>query len=123
MGSHPINLAVRFLLEMIALLAIGYWGWHQGQGFVAFLLAGGLPLLAAILWGVFAVPDDPSRSGKAPVPVPGLIRLFLELTFFTLAVWCWLATGLTVIGWVMASGVIGHYALSYDRILWLIHQK
>ncbi|WP_280456932.1 DUF2568 domain-containing protein, partial [Nocardia carnea] len=30
-----------------------------------------LPVVAAAAWGVFAVPDDPSRSGAAPVAVPG----------------------------------------------------
>jgi hypothetical protein len=41
-----------------------------------------IPLLAATAWGVFNVKGDPSRSGKAPVPVPGIVRLLLELAFF-----------------------------------------
>ena len=32
--------------------------------------------------GVFAVPDDPSRSGSAPIAVPGLARLTLEAAVF-----------------------------------------
>jgi hypothetical protein len=31
-GKNPINLAVRFLLETAALIAIGYWGWTQFDG-------------------------------------------------------------------------------------------
>jgi hypothetical protein len=32
MGSHPLNLAVRFALELSALAALGVWGWRQGDG-------------------------------------------------------------------------------------------
>ena len=86
MGSHPINLASPFLLEIAALLIFGLWGWGQSEGVLRFIFALGVPLLAAVLWGTFAVPDDPSRSGKAPIPIPGAIRLVLELAFFWLAV-------------------------------------
>jgi hypothetical protein len=63
MGSHPINLAVRFLLEVVALLAMAYWGWTQHEGLFRFVWAIGLPVVSAVIWGSFAVPDDPSRSG------------------------------------------------------------
>ena len=123
MGSHPINLGVRFLLELAGLVAIGYWGWQQGEGAFAYLLAIGFPVLAAALWGTFAVPDDPSRSGRAPVATPGLLRLALELAFFGFASWCLVDTGATQLG--LGFGVIAlvHYALSYDRMLWLIKQS
>ena len=87
MAYHPINLAVRLLLEFAALAAMAYWGWRQADGVLRFVLAIGIPLVAAALWGTFAVPDDPSRSGKAPVPVSGIVRLALELAFFAFAVW------------------------------------
>jgi hypothetical protein len=64
LGSNPINLAVRFILEIIGLVALGWWGWNQADGIARFALALGIPLLAAALWGTFAVPDDPSRSGN-----------------------------------------------------------
>ncbi len=75
MGSHSLNLALRFLLELAALGAMGYWGWTQHEGPVRWRWAIGLPLVAAVLWGTFAVPNDPSRSGQAPVPIPGILRL------------------------------------------------
>ncbi len=87
MGSNPLNLAFRFLLEIAALAAMTYWGWTQHDGIWRIVFAVGVPLLAAVLWGTFAVPDDPSRSGKAPVPVPGIVRLLLELAIFTFAIW------------------------------------
>ena len=122
MGSNPINLAVRFFLEIVALLALGWWGWNQGEGILRFVLALGIPLLAAALWGTFAVPGDPSRSGKAPVPVPGIVRLVLELAILAAATWSLFAMGLTVLAWIYGVVVLIHYAVSYDRILWLIRQ-
>jgi hypothetical protein len=123
MGSHPINLALRFLLEIAALVAIGYWGWSQNDGLLRFVLVIGAPLIAAILWGTFAVPDDPSRSGKAPVPVPGIVRLVLELAIFAFAAWALYDTGNVVLSLILATVVVIHYALSYDRIAWLLRQR
>ena len=120
MSTHPLNLAFRFLLELAAYVAIGYWGWHSGAGFSRFLFALGAPLLWAVLWGTFAVPDDPSRSGKAPVPVPGVLRLALELAFFGFAAWALHDTGATSLGLALASLVLVHYVLSYDRCVWLV---
>lgn len=120
MSSNPINLAVRFLLEVAALLVMAYWGWNQGDGGIRFLFALGVPLIAAALWGTFAVPDDPSRSGKAPVPVPGILRLALELAFFAFAVWSLYSLGATQISWLLGIVILIHYALSYDRIGWLV---
>jgi hypothetical protein len=122
MGSNPVNLAVRFLLEIAGLAALAWWGWNQGDGILRYVLALGIPILAAVLWGTFAVPDDPSRSGKAPVPVPGIVRLLLELAFFTAATWALFASGLATLAWIYGGIVLVHYAVSYDRILWLVRR-
>ena len=103
MGSHPVNLALRFLLEIAALVAIGYWGWTQHTGVLRFVLAIGGPVLAAVLWGTFAVPDDPSRSGKAPVAVPGIIRLALELAIFAFAAWALYDAGNSLPALILAN--------------------
>ena len=120
MGSHPLNLALRFMLELAALFAFARWGWIHSTGLLRYFLGLGLPLLAAVLWGTFAVPDDPSRSGKAPVPIPGLMRLLLELVFFGFATWCFFATGLSVWGWILGVVTLLHYLASYDRMRWLL---
>ena len=122
MGSHPINLAVRFLLELSALAAMGIWGWRQGEGVLRFVLAVGVPVLAAVAWGTFAVPDDPSRSGAAPVAVPGAVRLILELSVFLFASWALYDIELRSMAWVLVAVVVVHYAVSYDRVLWLVAQ-
>ena len=122
MGSHPINLALRFLLELSALAAMGVWGWRQSDGGLRFFLAVGIPVLAAIAWGTFAVPNDPSRSGAAPVPVPVTIRLLLELAVFCLAFWALYDVELRAMAWALGVLVIFHYAISYDRVRWLVVQ-
>lgn len=123
MGSNPVNLAFRFLLEMAALAAIGFWGWQQAENLILkIVLAIGLPVMAAVLWGTFAVPNDSSRSGKAPVPVPGWLRLILELLIFGIAAWALFDSGFVTPSLILALLVLIHYALSYDRVLWLLKQ-
>ena len=122
MGSNPINLLFRFLLELGAMFSFLYWGWNTGSGWIKYLLAITIPVIGAALWGTFAVPGDPSRSGKAPVPVPGLIRLLLELVIFGSACWAYYDAGLIRLSWVAGILVIIHYAVSYDRIIWLLSQ-
>jgi hypothetical protein len=121
-GSHPINLMVRFLLELCALAASGYWGWATHKGALRYLLALGLPLLLAILWGTLAVPDDPSRSGRAPVPMPGIVRLVLELAVFAFAAWALYDAGRPALGLILSAVVVAHYIVSYDRIVWLVRR-
>jgi hypothetical protein len=81
----------------------------------------GIPLAVAIVWGTFAVPDDPSRSGRAPIPVRGVVRLVLELAIFSAAT-CALSTDARTLGIVFGVCVLVHYALSYDRIGWLLRR-
>lgn len=121
MGSNPINLTIRFLLELTALIAVGIWGWNQGEGWLQYVLAFGLPIIMATIWGTFAVPNDPSRSGNAPIVVTGIIRLVVEFAFFSIA-----TLALYNLGYIRLSGIFGlivaiHYLISYDRIIWLLN--
>jgi hypothetical protein len=122
MGSHPINLVFRFLLELTALITVGIWGWRQSDNWLRFVLALGLPIILAAIWGTFAVPNDPSRSGAAPVVTNGYIRLFIEFAFFSLGTCALYNIGYIKYSIVFAVAVILHYAVSYDRIMWLIKQ-
>ncbi|WP_425237747.1 YrdB family protein [Ulvibacterium sp.] len=120
MGSHPANLALRFLLELAALVSVGLWGWRQNETWFRFVLAIGIPMALAIIWGTFAVPNDPSRSGFAPVPVPGIFRLLIELGFFGFALWALYDMGWSKQSLILAIVVLVHYIFSYDRVLWLL---
>ena len=120
MSKNPLNLALRFALELLALFALGYWGWTQHAGLGRILWTVGLPLGAAILWGTFRVPNDP---GKAPVAIPGWLRLLLEIAFFGSAGWALFASGQETWAYVFGGVVLLHYLVSYDRILWLTRQR
>lgn len=122
MGTHPLNLAVRFALELCALIILGLWGWRQRDDGFRIVIALAVPILCAVLWGTFAVPNDPTRSGSAPVPVPGLLRLALEIGFFGVAAWALYDMGLGTLTAIFGSAVVLHYLLSYDRLTWLVRQ-
>jgi hypothetical protein len=119
LGSHPFNLAIRFLLEIAALICIGIWGWNQNDSWIRYILTPGLPALIGAIWGIFAVPGDPSRSGKAPVPVSGIVRLFIELSIFVLAAWALYDMNYQRLAWIIGILVSIHYLVSYDRLVWL----
>lgn len=56
------NLALRFALELAAPAALAYWGFHTGRTAIADVVLGlGAPLLAAVVWGVFAAPTSARR--------------------------------------------------------------
>ena len=120
MGSNPLNLVLRFILEIAALFALGYWGWSQHEGIWRFVWSIGLVILAAVIWGTFAVPDDPSRSGSAPLPVPGVVRLVIELVLFAAGTWAFIASGQPMWGAALGLFTVIHYVLSYDRVIWLL---
>lgn len=61
------NLALRLALELAALAALAYWGFHTGRSIAADVALGlGAPLVAAVVWGVFAAPNSVRRlhAGK-----------------------------------------------------------
>lgn len=122
MSSNPLNLALRFALEIATLFALGYWGWTLHEGLWRFVWSIGLVILAAVIWGTFAVPGDPSRSGNAPVPVPGAVRFVIELVLFTAGTWAFIAAGQPIWGAALGILTIIHYALSYDRVIWMFKQ-
>lgn len=119
MGQNLANLALRFFLELAALYGMGYWGWTQHTGVLRYLLAFGLPLLAASVWGIFRVPGD---GGAPRVRVSGVIRLVIEVIFFGFATWGLFDAGAAAAGWIFGGLTLFHYIIAYDRIGWLVKQ-
>ncbi|WP_246002986.1 YrdB family protein [Nocardia tenerifensis] len=120
MSLNPAMLAIRFLLELMAIGSFGVYGWRAFDSPWRFLLVALLPLIAAALWGTFAVPGDPSRSGEAPVSVPGTVRLALELLIFFGGAAALFAAGLPRWALISAGILVLYQALAYDRIAWLV---
>lgn len=50
------NLTLRFVLEVCAIFAMGYWGWHAHSGLWRWLLAIGAPAAWIALWALFGSP-------------------------------------------------------------------
>jgi hypothetical protein len=118
---HPFQLALRFVLELGSLIAIGAWAHRAaGGGALGWCAAIAAVALVAAAWGVFAVPGDPSRSGRAPVPVSGWIRLGIELAVFfggaaalaSMQAWRWFDP-------FVAAFVI-HHVGTRPRLQWLL---
>jgi hypothetical protein len=119
---NPINLTLRFLLELAALSALAWWGWSLSDAWWRWLAAGALVLGAALIWGTFAVPDDPSRGGQGLVRVPGSARLLLEFLVFGAGAYALKAVGRPTLATGFAVLVLIHYAWSHERITWLLKQ-
>ena len=101
------NLLLRFLLELCALAALGYWGFQFGQNLpVKIGLAIGAPLIAAVVWGMFVAP-------KASVPVPVWLWLALQAIIFGLAAAGLLAAGQRTLAIALVLAVLVNGILLY----------
>jgi hypothetical protein len=120
MSAHPLNLALRFVLELRTLFAPGYWGWTQPEGILRVVSAFAVSLTAVVFLGVFSTPGDRSRSAGAIMSTPGILRLAMELLFFAAAAWSFYVADIRVVAFVFAGIVLLHYGLSCDRIAWLV---
>jgi Protein of unknown function (DUF2568) len=101
------NLALRFLLELCALVALGYWGFRTGSGAITKVALGiGAPLVAAVVWGVFVAP-------RAPLEPPGVVVLLLQVLVFGSAVAGLAATGYRTLALGFAVVVVINAILMY----------
>ncbi|TCC15687.1 YrdB family protein [Kribbella speibonae] len=72
------NLLLAFLAELVALGIFAVWGWDAGGTTLArWLLAVALPVVTAIVWGLFAAP---TASHTTPV-----LRWIVKVLVFGLA--------------------------------------
>ena len=114
------NLGLRFVLELTALTGLAAATWKLGSGPARWVGVVVVPVTAAVIWAVFNVLNDPSRSGAAPVEVDGWARLTLELAILGGGA---AAVGFAArpeLGMVFGLAIIGHYLVSLDRLEWLV---
>lgn len=98
-----VNLGMKFLLELAAFAALGWWGGTVGHGIVSVPIAIGAPLLAALLWGRWAAPRATRR-------LPLSRRVPFELGIFALAA---LAIGTVSV----AAGIVLAVAVAVNAAL------
>ena len=123
MKFNTINLAVRFLLELAALISIAVWSWELTNSWTRFLIAPCIIITIAAIWAIFTVPNDGSRSGKSLIATPGILRLIIELLMFAFAVWTLYDMKSETLSVVLGSIILLHYLVSYKRIIWLLSDK
>ncbi len=98
----PANLALRLLLELSALAALGYSGAHVRGTLLAWAtLALAAPLVAALAWGAVVSP-------KARIRVSAPVRLLVELAIFGAGAGTLVAVGRTHWAAVFAGAVVLH---------------
>lgn len=114
------NLALRFGLEIGALVGLGTAAWSNSTGATRWVTVIVVPVVAAAVWGIFNVLNDPSRSGEAPVEVAGWVRLAIELMILGGGAFALSITGGRLLGVGFALVVTIHYAASWSRVQWLI---
>jgi hypothetical protein len=111
------NQLLRFVLEMVALVGLGAFGWSLTRHSARWLLAVLFPLTAAVAWATFRVTGDP---GPAPVAVGGWLRLLIELVVLGGGA---LGLGHSFGRWVgvgFAAAILVHYATTLERLQWLL---
>jgi hypothetical protein len=98
-------LTIAFLAELAALCALAVWGWSAGGSTpYRLLLAVGVPLVAAVLWGLFAAP-------RATVRVPAL-AIVVKVAVFGAAALALLAVGRPTLAIGLAAAAVLSAALS-----------
>jgi hypothetical protein len=99
------NLALKFILELVAIAGFAYWGARTG-GSVAADVALGIvaPLVAVALWSRFAAPRAPRRLPTRP-------RVVLELAILLLGAVGFLVAGALAVGIAAAAAVVANAAL------------
>jgi hypothetical protein len=95
-----LNLAVRFLLELCMLTAVSYWGFKTHSGWFMKILFGiGLPVLIAVLWGMFIAP-------KAVYPLKGVSYLTVELILLASGSFALFASGKPTLAWAYTIALV-----------------
>lgn len=102
-----IHLTLRFLLELVALAAVGYWGFQTGENVVVqWLLGIGTPLLIAVIWGMFIAP-------RARFHLHPLVKEALALIVFGSATLALIVVGQSTLGIVFMAVALFNSVVLY----------
>jgi hypothetical protein len=82
---QSVAAVLRFLLELLLLAAVGYFGFTFG-GLAGWILGLGLPAVIVAIWGAFVAP-------RAARPLADPARLVVELVLFALGMGALAAVG------------------------------
>jgi len=97
-GAQLAMERVCFLLQLCALGALSYWGWHTGDSVRRVVLAVGAPAALAGSWGTWVAPGSPKRLEDP-------LRFAIEVVIYCGAGVALIGTGQIILG--VALGVMG----------------
>lgn len=125
-GQQGTNLSllqglIRLLLELGMLGCLGYFGYNLSDTtLIRLFLAVLLPVVAMGMWVVFRTPGDESAGKEGIVPVPGWVRLLMEITLFLVAAaGAWWA-GSRIAAETLLTFTALHYLVTWQRVRWLL---
>jgi hypothetical protein len=89
-----------FALELGALAALGYWGWHTGSGVVLeWVLGLSAPAAMIVIWALFLAAD----GTKARIGLPYGLVIALKLAVFGAAAVALSTVGASALALVLAG--------------------
>ena len=100
------NDGFRFVLELVLLAAVAYWGWWEGRGVWSWVLVVAAPLAVALVWGRVLAPKSTHR-------VADPWRLVFELLLFGAGVAALARAGDGIGAIVFGLLVATHLALTF----------
>jgi hypothetical protein len=107
------NLALRAIMEVGIIVALGYWGFQTGKNITVEVLLGiGAPVIGFGFWGLV----DFRQAGQAAET----LRLVQELVICGIAAVALYSVGLHTLGWTLGLVSVVHHALLYllgERLL------
>lgn len=101
-----VNLAIRFLCEVAALVAVAYWGYRTGPGPARWGLALLAPAAVVGVWLFFVTPDPVIELARP-------LQFAIELGVWAAATAALLATGHRALAVVFAILAVGSGTLNY----------
>lgn len=104
---QSLNLAFRFILELLVLVALLLWGLQSSDSLPLQLVAGlGAPTLVMGVWGLFVAP-------KATRRLPDPARLVVELVIWTLGALALTVVVSPIVGIMFGAAVVISLALMF----------
>ena len=102
-----INLALRGIMELGIVAALGFWGFHTGRNtFMKIILGISAPVIIFGFWGLVDFRNAGSKSEY--------IRLIQELLLSGLAAAALYFAGQTILAWILALISIIHHIFVYS---------
>ena len=95
-GIRGLNLALKFVLELCAVVSLAVCGAHTGPAWLRVTLGIGAPLLMILVWGRWCAPRAPSRLRPR-------LRVPLEMAVFAASAAALAAAGHPTLALVMAA--------------------